>query len=161
MKNLLGVYCGIVAATAVLSAQTPQTPSTPTTSSTSTTTRQSQTITMTGCVTPDLTADPTATSTTSHRFILSNIQPSAGASSASNATVTSYLLMPSADVSLSEHLNHKVEVTGTVDQTATTSTTTSQSATPSTTSTTTQRSASATLPSFRVTSVKMLSATCP
>ena len=93
MKNLLGVYCGIVAATAVLSAQTPSTPST--SSAQTTTTRQSsQPVTITGCISPDLTSNPGASTMSNQRFILSNVQPPAGASTAAqsgNTTVTSYM----------------------------------------------------------------------
>lgn len=158
MKNILGVCCGILATTAVLSAQTPapapapQTP--PTTSSTTSTTRQTaQTVTITGCVTPDLTANPDPASATTRRFLLSNIEPSA----AGQPRVTGYILTPNADVNLSDHLNHKVQITGTVES-VTSSSTTSQSS-PSTSSTT--QSSTTTMPSFRVTSVKMVSATCP
>jgi len=154
MKNILSVCCGILATTAVLSAQTPQTP--PTTSSTTSTTRQTaQTVTMTGCVTPDLTANPDPASATTRRFLLSNIEPSAAG--AGQPRVTGYILAPNADVNLSDHLNHKVQITGTVES-VTSSSTTSQS-TPSTSSTT--QSSTTTMPSFRVTSVKMVSATCP
>ena len=141
MKNILGVCCGILATTAVLSAQTPQTP--PTTSSTTSTTRQTaQTVTMTGCVTPDLAANP---------------DPASATTAAGQARVTGYILAPNADVNLSDHLNHKVQITGTVES-VTSSSTTSQSS-PSTSSTT--QSSTTTMPSFRVTSVKMVSATCP
>jgi hypothetical protein len=151
MKNILSVCCGIVATTAVLSAQTPA-PQTPTTSSTTSTTRQTaQTVTVTGCVTPDLTANPDPASATTRRFLLSNIEPSG------QARVSGYILTPNADVNLSDHLNHKVQITGTVES-VTSSSTTSQSS-PSTSSTT--QSSTTTMPSFRVTSVKMVSATCP
>lgn len=165
MKKLLSVCCGIMATTAVLSAQTPQTPANPTTSSTqTTTTRQaSQPVTITGCVTPDVTS-ASATSTTNPRFMLSNIQPTVGTSDASrNSAVTSYILMPGADVNLGDHLNHKVQITGTVDSSSTTTSSSSQTSSPSTTATTSSstQSASAAVPSFRVTSVKMLSETCP
>ena len=169
MKKILGLCCGIVAASTMVSAQTPskqpQTPQTPTTSSTTTTTRQaSQPVTIVGCVTPDLASNPNATSTTTHRFVLSNIQPSAGTSDQSRGSATSYLLVPSADANLSSHLNHKVEVTGTMDSSSSSSSTTTSSSSPSNpsaSSTSSTQSSSATMPSFRVTSVKMLSETCP
>ena len=165
MKKILGLCCGIVAASTMVSAQTPsqpQAPQTPTTSSTSTTTRQaSQPVTIVGCVTPDLASNPNATSTTSHRFVLSNIQPSAGTSDQSRGSATSYLLVPSADANLSQHLNHKVEVTGTMDSISSTSTSTTSPSNPSASSTSSTQSSSASMPSFRVTSVKMLSETCP
>ena len=156
MKNVLGVCCGLLATTAVLAAQTPQTPST---SSTSQTTKQTtaQTVTITGCVTPDLTANPDPSSTTIRRFVLSNLEAQAGIP----VTVQGYLLNPIADVNLSEHLNHKVQITGTVESSTTSSTSTTQSASPSTNTKTTTQSTTQTMPSFRVTSVKMVSATCP
>lgn len=166
MKKLLGVYCGIVAATAVLSAQTPSTPAT--SSAQTTTTRQSsQPVTITGCVSPDLTSNPSAATAANQRFILSNVQPSAGASTAAQGTtVTTYILAPGADVNLGQQLNHKVEITGTIDSSSTTTNTTSSSTSPSatsapTTTRSTTQSTSATMPTFRVTSVKMLSETCP
>jgi hypothetical protein len=168
MKKLLGVYCGIVAATAVLSAQTPSTPST--SSAQTTTTRQSsQPVTITGCISPDLTSNPSAAAAANQRFILSNVQPSAGATTAAQSgstTVTSYILAPGADVNLAPQLNHKVEITGTVDSTSTSTHSTSSSTSPSTTSpatttSSTTQSSSSSMPTFRVTSVKMLSETCP
>jgi hypothetical protein len=118
---------------ALVAAQTPP----PATSGASSTTSP-KTITATGCVTPDTMASP---GTGSPRFVLSSIEPQAGARS----TVTGYTLTPSADVSLSEHLNHKVQITGTVD----TATTSKQPSSPSA------------MPALRVTSVKMVSSTCP
>jgi hypothetical protein len=166
MKNVIGVCCGLLASTAVLAAQTPSTPTQtpPTTSSQSSSMQSSgKTVTLTGCVTPDLTSSPSASSSSStsasssRRFMLSNIDPQSGAMSSS---ATSYLLSPSADVNLSEHLNHKVQITGTIDNASTSSSTSSQSTSPSTSSSTQSSTASA-APTFRVTSVKMVSATCP
>ena len=164
MTKLLGICCGIMAATAVLSAQTPTTPSTSSSQST-TTTASGQPVTITGCVSPDTTSDPAASTMTNQRFILSNVQPPAGASTAAlsgNTTVTSYMLAPGADVNLSQHRNHKVQITGTIDSSSTTrtSSSTSPSTTPSTPSSSTQ-SSTASAPTFRVTSIKMLSETCP
>jgi hypothetical protein len=169
MTKLLGMYCGIVAATAVLSAQTPTTPTTPSTSSSqaTTTSESGQPMTITGCISPDTTSKPGASTMTNQRFILSNVQPPAGATTAAqsgNTAVTSYILAPGADVSLSQHLNHKVQITGTVDASRTTtsssSSTSPSTASPSTTSSATQ-SSTASSPTFRVTSVKILSESCP
>ena len=142
MQNLLALYCGLVVSMAIVAAQTPP----PTTSGASSTTSP-QTITVTGCVTPDTMATP---GTGSPRFILSSIEPQGGAKSRS--TVTGYTLMPAADVNLGTHLNHKVQVTGTVDTATTSSPTSAQPSSPNT---------SSAMPSFRVTSVKMVSETCP
>lgn len=170
MTKLLGMYCGIVAATAVLSAQTPTTPTTPSTSSSqpTTTTESGQPMTITGCISPDTISNSGASTMTNQRFILSNVQPPVGATTAaqsgSTTVTTSYMLAPGADVNLSQHLNHKVQITGTVDSSRTTrssSSSTSPSTTnPSATSSSTQ-SSTASAPTFRVTSVKMLSETCP
>ena len=141
MQNLLAVYCGLVVSMAIVAAQTPS----PTSSGTGST--SPQTITVTGCVTPDTMATP---GTGSPRFVLSSVEPQGGARSRS--TVTGYTLTPSADVSLSEHLSHKVQITGTVDPATTSSATSTQ---PSSANT------SSAMPALRVTSVKMVSSTCP
>ena len=126
-------------------------------------------MTITGCISPDLTSNPSASTVANQRFILSNVQASAGANTAAqsgNTTVTSYMLAPGADVDLGQQLNHKVQITGTIDSSSTTTNTTSSSTNPSpaspgaTTSSSTQSSSSA-MPTFRVTAVKMLSETCP
>jgi hypothetical protein len=126
---------------AIVAAQTPS----PTSSGTGST--SPQTITVTGCVTPDTMATP---GTGSPRFVLSSVEPQGGARSRS--TVTGYTLTPAADVNLSMHLNHKVQITGTVDTAATSSPTSAQPSSPNT---------SSAMPAFRVTSVKMVSSTCP
>ena len=141
MNNLLPVYCGLVVSMAVVAAQTPS----PATSGASSTTGP-QTITVTGCVTPDTMTSP---STGSPRFVLSGIEPQG---SARSRTVTGYTLKPSADVSLSDHLNHKVQITGTVEAATTSSPTSTQPSSPNT---------SSAMPALRVTSVKMVSSTCP
>jgi hypothetical protein len=126
---------------AIVAAQTPS----PTSSGTGST--SPQTITVTGCVTPDTMATP---GTGSPRFVLSSVEPQGGGRSRS--TVTGYTLTPAADVNLSMHLNHKVQITGTVDTAATSSPTSAQPSSPNT---------SSAMPAFRVTSVKMVSSTCP
>jgi hypothetical protein len=150
MKKLLALYCALVVSMAILAAQTA-----PRTASGASSTTSPQTITVTGCVTPDTMANPT---TDSPRFVLSGIEPQGGAGnpSASPAaqtpsTVTGYTLKPAADVNLGAHLNHKVQITGTLD-TATSSPTSAQPSSPNT---------SSAMPALRVTSVKMVSSTCP
>ena len=151
MKKLLALYCGLVVFMAVVAAQTP-----PRTSSSASSTNSPQTITVTGCVTPDTMATPSTDA--SPRFVLTSIDPQGGAGnpSASTATqprstLTGYALKPAADVNLGAHLNHKVQITGTLD-TATSSPTTAQPSSPNT---------SNAMPALKVTSVKMVSSTCP
>jgi hypothetical protein len=138
MKSMLGLCCGILALTAVISAQTPQS-ATP--SSNQVTTRQSsQTDVVIGCVSADSASEPGATS---RRFILSNAQWLTDESGQGRqAAATSYLLTNS-DLNLSDHIGHKVQLTGYVD------------------SASTGGSASPSMRVFHATSVRMLSATCP
>src|SRR5262245_13161148 len=137
MKALPVLYCGVVATMAVLAAQTPS----PTERRTTSAARpispaNRKAVTVIGCVMPDSAGAP---STASPNFVLSHIDPAEGAG------VSGYKLSPaSSAVSLKDHLSHKVELTGTVDGKAA------------------SRSASATtMPSLRVTSVKMVSTSCP
>ena len=143
MKKLLALYCGLVVFMAVVAAQTPSR-----TASGASSTTSPQTITVTGCVTPDTMANP---STDSPRFVLSSIEPQSGAAARSRSTVTGYTLTPAADVNLGAHLNHKVQITGTLDTATTSSATSAQPSSPNT---------SSAMPALRVTSVKMVSSTC-
>jgi hypothetical protein len=148
MKNLPGLCCGILAMAAVVSAQTPSA----TSSSASTITQQSgDTITVTGCVAPDVASNPSAASTTSHRFILSNLQspPDRPNVDSRQSGVSAYVLTPNDDLNLGQHIGHKVEVTGFVD---------SMSA-PAARSN--AKGDNGSMPQFHATSVRMLSATCP
>jgi len=151
MKKLLALYCGLVVSMAVVAAQTP-----PPATSGASSNPSPQTITVTGCVTPDTMGTQ---STDSPRFVLSSIEPQGTAAtpsaSAARSTVTGYTLKPAADVNLSAHLNHKVQITGTVD------TATSSSATSTPPSSSSASSTQSAMPSLRVTAVKMVSATCP
>jgi hypothetical protein len=149
MKKLLALYCGLVVFMAVVAAQTP-----PRTSGASSTTTP-PTITVTGCVTPDTMATPSTDS--SPRFVLSSIDPQGGAGNPSaspaaqpRSTVTGYALKPAADVNLGAHLNHKVQITGTLDTATTSNPTSAQPSSPS-----------SAMPALRVTAVKMVSSTCP
>ena len=151
MKNLPGLCCGILAMTALVSAQAPQ-PAT--SSSASTITQQSgDTITVTGCVAPDVASNPAATSSTSHRFILSNLQspPDRPNVDSRQTGVTSFVLTPNDDLNLGQHIGHKVEVTGFIDSNASGATSPRSSA----------NGATESMPLFHATSVRMLSQTCP
>jgi hypothetical protein len=147
MKKLLALYCGLVVFMAVVAAQTP-----PRAASGASSTTSPQTITVTGCITPDTMATPSTDS--SPRFVLSSIDPQGGAGNPSaspatqpRSTLTGYALKPAADVNLGAHLNHKVQITGTLD-----TATTAQPSSPNT---------SNAMPALKVTSVKMVSSTCP
>ena len=140
-KSILGLCSGILALTAVVSAQTSQSPAT---SSTPVTTRQSsQTDVVTGCVAADSASEPGATSGTSRRFILSNAQWLTDESGQGRQTAAASYLLTNSDLNLSDHVGHKVQLTGYVD-----SASSSGSASPS-------------MRVFHATSVRMLSATCP
>ena len=141
MKNLLPLYSGLVVSMAVVAAQS----SPPATSAASSTTSP-QAITVTGCVTPDTMTSP---GTGSPRFVLSSIDTQG---SVRRSSVTGYTLTPTADVNLGMHLNHKVQITGTVDTATTSSATSTQPSSPN---------SSSAMPALRVTSVKMVSSTCP
>jgi hypothetical protein len=137
MKSMLGLCCGILALTAVISAQAPQsaTPSNPVM-----TRQSSQTDVVTGCVSADPASEPGATS---RRFILSNAQWLTDESGQGRQTAATSYLLTNSDLNLSDHVGHKVQLTGYVD------------------SASTGGSASPSMRVFHATSVRMLSATCP
>lgn len=138
MKSMLGLCCGILALTAVISAQTPQS-ATP--SSNPVTARQSsQTDVVTGCVSADPASEPGAKS---RRFILSNAQWMTDESGQGRQTAATSYLLTNSDLNLSDHVGHKVQLTGYVD------------------SASSGGSASPSMRVFHATSVRMLSATCP
>jgi hypothetical protein len=105
-------------------------------------------------------AAPSSTGASS-QFVLTNIDRSAAAS---RATASSFLLKTSdSSVSFSQHLNHKVEVTGTLSDSArgTSSTDTPAPDKPSDASASGRVSADdMKLPTLNVTALKMLSPTC-
>ena len=117
-------------------------------------------VSVTGCVmpftAPGMTASqPSATaqaSTAGSQFMLSNVgmpTPSSGDSMKAWSPASSYILQGSS-VDLSKHLNHKVQITGTVDGAG------SPDA-----STTAGQAAGAPTQTFHVTSLKMIAASCP
>jgi hypothetical protein len=127
--------------------------------------------TATGCLKTwdDKTKAP-STTTASAQYVLTNVER---AGMASRATGSSYLLKTSdAAVSFSQHLNHKVEVTGTVSDSAaalgTGTSTAGSPARPTSDKPSTDRDASASgratddmkLPTLNVTALKMVSPTC-
>ncbi len=134
MKSTLALCCGILALTAVISAQTPQV----------TTRQSSQTDVVTGCIAADPASEPGATS---RRFILSNAQWLTDGESGQGrqTSATSYLLTNS-DLNLGAHVGHKVQLTGYVDSSGS--------------SGSTANSSSPSMRVFHATSVRMLSETC-
>ena len=149
-KSILGLCSGILALTAVVSAQTSQPPAT---SSTPVTTRQSsQTDVVTGCVAADSASEPGATSGTSRRFILSNAQwLTEGDNGQGRQTAATSYLLTNSDLNLGDHVGHKVQLTGYVDSSSTGA---SSASSPGSTSSQSMRV-------FHATSVRMLSQTCP
>ncbi len=136
-KNILGLSCGILALTAVISAEPPQSP---TASSNPVAARQSsQTDVVTGCVATDTASDPGATS---RRFILSNAQwLTEGDSGQGRQTAATSYLLTNSDLNLGDHVGHKVQLTGYVDSSG--------------------ASSPSSMRVFHATSVRMLSTTCP
>src|SRR4051812_12242467 len=114
---------------------------------------------ITGCV-ERLTASDTATGTSGTAgtapitFVLSNasMTPSGTTGTTGSSTpIASKYRLDTDDAKVSPHVGHKVEITGTVDEQASTTATTP----PATTST------SAAEPKVKVDSVRMISSTCP
>jgi hypothetical protein len=126
--------CGVLVAGIGISAQTPQTPPQPSTPSASPTPMEaSGTVTVTGCLgtwdgksTADRvesaapSSSPSATgSAAGTTYMLTSVQAvSSSASAPGGSAASSYLLKPDSSVNLSAHLNHKVQITGSVDNTA-------------------------------------------
>jgi hypothetical protein len=148
---LASIFCGTVA---VAAAQDPQTPQSGAASGKS--------MTVSGCIQkaePSAGATGTAgtTSASDTKFVLKNVSSAgaagtsgtagtAGSASASGATASEYRL-DADDAKLSPHVGHKVEITGTVDKSASGASSSAASAAAS--------------PKLKVESVKMVSATCP
>lgn len=159
---------------------TPQTPTTETSVSTHTS-HDAKVLTLTGCVTSD---------TEPARFLLTNVvtlpagtatASSTVATPAGSATTTTttgavgtsgstptlnaelkYALIGQGSVDLAKHIGHQVEVTGTVVPAAHATVSSSTTVTESTTATTVTKDVKAKDPlKFNVTSIKMLSASCP
>jgi len=192
-KNLLTVCGALAVAGAALAAQTPQTPST--SSAPARPAAGAGTVTVTGCLATwddkSATSSPGATASSQAasggtKYVLKNVQDGSSASSSTSASPSSsassasagsragtYLLKADSSVNLSAHLNHKVQVTGSVDQSAHSSTSgaSSQPARPGTTASPSDRPSTASgsgdmgssmkPATLSVSSVTMISATCP
>ena len=145
-KSILGLCCGILALTAVVSAQTPQSA---TASSNPVTTRQSSRDRRHHRMRGDGFGVRTRRTGTSRRFILSNAQwLTEGESGQGRQTAATSYLLTNSDLNLGDHVGHKVQLTGYVDS--------SGASSPS------RRAARPrSMRVFHATSVRMLSATCP
>ncbi len=118
-------------------------------------------VSVTGCVMPlagpGMTASQpssTAQAAVSQQFMLSNIAmptPSSSDSMKAWSPASSYILQSEGSVDLSKHLNHKVQITGTVDA----------AGSPDSSSATAGQASGTPAQTFHVTSLKMVSATCP
>lgn len=122
MKNTIAAACGAWAIAGIcVVAQTPAGQSSPSTPPGQTArSAEGSSITVTGCLRPwtaaadrGATPSPAAAdrgSDSAGKFILSNVD----ANSAAGVTHASYVLKADASVDLAAHLNHKVEITGTL-----------------------------------------------
>jgi hypothetical protein len=107
---------------------------------------QSKTVTLSGCIMNAPPAGAAAAAATAPKFVLSTKAAAGAASGAAvgtSGTAMRYQL-DGDEKAISPHLNHQVEITGTVNSSASASTST----------------AAATGPMLKVDSVKMVSATC-
>ena len=186
-----------LAGTLGLHAQTPQTPS-PTTSRptstdqrTGTTSGSAQSVTVSGCLKAEKDV-PGRTSSAdragmSDDYLLTNVKMGSGSSTSAMGLAPMYEIKGISDAELKKHINHQIEVVGTVennDSTGSTSATTGGSTTgtsagstagttsgstsgttaPATGSTrpsgTTSVSSGSDLPDLNATSIKMVAATC-
>jgi hypothetical protein len=180
MTRTIAATCGALAVAAIAaSAQVPpsSTPSAPRPAQSTRTMSEDKTVTVTGCVKPwgpgeappPLTAPSTSRPThpvaamragDSAKYSLSNVQ-----AVGEEAVASSYSLTAVSTVNLSAHVNHKVEVSGTVmrDVTepppATTAATPVPPGTPPTTAA--EVAAARATPTLRVTSLKMVATSCP
>jgi hypothetical protein len=158
-RNILATCFTLVCGIALLSAQTPQTGSE---QAGSTQGKDKGKITVTGCL---------KAGTEANTFVLNNISTSGSATAGSTGSERnptemaradmSYILTADRDVKLSDHVGHRIEVTGMLDDKGKGHSSTS--ATSSSTSTSTQSSASdmSKQQRLKVSSVRMISQSCP
>lgn len=170
MRHTIAATCGACAIAGIsVLAQTPSTqPPSSTPPAQAAQASSGSSITLTGCLKPwtgtahqGSAASPADDKRSAHagvKYMLSNIEGQAAA----GTTPASYALHADASVDLAAHVNHKVAITGTIAPGAATS---SAGAPPATTpaqpGAASPMSASDMTPSLKVTSVKMISATCP
>ncbi len=181
MTKHVCTVCGAIAIAGMTAmAQTPQ-PSTPSQPSTQPSSSQpaaqsdTRTVTFTGCLARGSAGSTTAASGSSSQFVLNNAQavskastPSsapAASSAASSAAASSYILKAQgAGVDLSQHVNHKIQVTGTLDSMSTprtgSSTSPPSSTDPSRPSDQSSTQGQAATPTLNVTAVTMVSSSC-
>lgn len=162
--NIFATACGVLALAGFTgSAQTPQTPPTqPTTSSAAArpASDDKPTVTVTGCLTGDSkassSASPTGASRAAAKYVLTNVQETgAPASSTPSAGAgKSYVLKSDASVDLSAHVNHKVQITGSLDKSA------SSATYPSSATASEKAQDSMNAPTLKVSNLTMVSSTC-
>lgn len=168
MKQVLTGTCLAAAFAVGLSAQTPQTPPTqapqnPPAAAAQERSADAKTVTVTGCLKAGESSDS---------FILSDLKFGSGASAvgtsgtagtagaagappAALASATTLTIKPKGDAKLSEHVGHKVEVSGNVaEKTASASPSPADPAAPA------ARPSSAGGPTFEARTVKMIAQTC-
>jgi hypothetical protein len=180
MRNTIVAACGAWAIAGIcVAAQTPSSQSSPTTPpGHAARSAEGSVITVTGCLKPwtaaaDRGATPSAAGAeraadSAGKFMLSDVT----ANSAAGVTHASYMLKADASVNLAAHLNHKVEITGTLTPPAHSSSDKSSTSATSPTSAPSQdraatsapgyasSSASGKTPTLKVQSVKMVADTC-
>jgi hypothetical protein len=201
MRSNILAACGVlVVAGLTVSAQTPQTQPQPSTPSTPKTRSMDAagSVTVTGCLAAwdgKATAGPAdsasssssasakGASTAGTKYVLTHVQEGSGASTSGSSSVpATYLLKADSSVDLNAHLNHKVQITGSVDKStrahsgdmsASGQPSTALPGTPNPTDPPSDNPATASGASrahdmgsmkpatFKVTSVAMVSATCP
>lgn len=172
MKNTIVAACGAWAIAGIcVVAQTPAGQSSPSTPPGQTArSSEASPITVTGCLKPwtaaadrGATPSPAAAdrgSDNAGKFILANVD----ANSAAGVTHASYVLKADASVNLAAHLNHKVEITGTLTPPAHSasdkSSTSAASPLPQERAAASAASAPGKTPMLKVQSVKMVADTC-
>jgi hypothetical protein len=178
MTRTIVTTCGaLVVAAVAASAQTPPspTPSAPRPAQSTRTMTEDKTVTVTGCVKPwgpgeappPMTAPSTSRPTDpvaamragdAAKYSLSNVQ-----AVGEDAVAASYSLTAVSTVNLAAHVNHKVEVSGTVMRDVSESPSATAAPTPPGTPPTTAGAIAAAkaTPTLRVTTLKMIATSCP
>ena len=161
--NIFATACGVALAAFTVSAQTPQAPPTqPTTPSAAArpASDDKPTVTVTGCLMSDSrassSASPTDNSRAAAKYILTNVQDTGApaASTPSAGAGKSYVLKSDAGVDLSAHVNHKVQITGSLDKSA------HSSGNPSSATASEKAQDSMNTPMLKVSNLTMVSSTC-
>ena len=168
MRHTIAATCGACAIAGISAlAQTPSTqPPSTTPPAQAAQASGGSPVTLTGCLKPWTGAahhgsekSPAADKRSPHagvKYMLSNIE-----GQAAGTAPASYALHADASVDLAAHVNHKVAITGTIPPGAAKSSGAPSATAPATPGAASPMSASDMTPALKVTSVKMISATCP